>query len=71
MLKNAYAHAMSRLNACITARVLHPFPPNRNLVPRLHDLPFLVETRINLTKIVLMFPRSILLTMIMWQNRPK
>ena len=39
-------------------------PPNRNLVPRLHDQPFLVETRINLTKIVLTFPRSVLLTMI-------
>ena len=39
-------------------------PPKRNLVPRLHDPPFLIETQINLTKIVLLFPHSILLTMI-------
>ena len=64
MLMDAYDHAMPRLNACLTPMVLQPFPPNRNLVPRLHDLPFLVETRINLTKIVLTFPRSVLLTMI-------
>ena len=64
MLNDACAHAMSRLNACLTPRVLQPFPPKRNLVPRLHDLPFLVETEINLTKIVLTLPRSVLLTMI-------
>ena len=64
MLMDAYDHAMSRLNACLTPRVLQPFPPKRNLAPRLHDLPFFVETRINLTKIVLTLPRSILLTMI-------
>ena len=64
MLNDACAHAMSRLNACLTPRVLQPFPPKRNLIPTLHDLPFHVETRINLTKIVLTFPRSVLLTMI-------
>ena len=64
MLNDVWDYAMSRLNACLTPRVLQPFPPNRNLIPRLDDLPFLVETWINLTKIVLMFPRSVLLTMI-------
>ena len=64
MLNDACTHAMSRLNACLTPRVLQPFPPKRNLIPRLHDLPFLVETRINLTKIVLTFPCSVLFTMI-------
>ena len=39
-------------------------PPKRNLISRLHDLPFLVETWINLTKIVLTFPHSVMLTMI-------
>ena len=64
MLNDACAHAMSRFNACLTPRVLQSFSPNRNLVPRLHGLPFLVEIWINLTKIVLTFPRSVLLTMI-------
>ena len=64
MINDACDHAMSRSNACLTPRVLQPYPSKRNLVPRLHNLPFLVETRINLTKIVLMFPRSVLLTMI-------
>ena len=35
MLNDACAHAMSRLNACLTPRVLQPFPPKRNLAPRL------------------------------------
>ena len=64
MINDACAHAMPMLNACLTPRVLQPFPHNRNLVPRLHDLPFLVETWINLAEIILTFPRSILLTMI-------
>ena len=64
MLNDDCDHAMLRLDACLTPRVLQPFLPNRNLIPRLHNLPFLVETRINLTKIVLAFPRSVLLTMI-------
>ena len=64
MLNDDCDHAMSRLSARLTPRVLQPFPPKRNLVLRLYDLPFLVETRINLTKVVLMLPRSILLTMI-------
>ena len=64
MINDACAHAMPRLNACLTPRVLHPIPPKRNLALRLHDLPFPVETQINLTKIVVMPPRSVLLTMI-------
>ena len=64
MINDACAHAMSRLNACLTPRVLQPFPPKRNLILRLHNLPFPVVTRINRTKIVLTFPCSVLLIMI-------
>ena len=33
MLKDVYAHAMSRLNACLTPRVLQHVPPPIHLLP--------------------------------------
>ena len=64
MINDACAHAMPKPNACLTPRVLHPFPLKEILSRDLCYQPSLVETRIDLTKIIILLPRSVLLTMV-------
>ena len=64
MINDACAHAMPMPNACLTPRVLQPFPLKEISSQELYDLPSLVETRIDFMKIIFLLPHSVLLTMV-------
>ena len=56
MINDACAHAMAMLNACLRPRVLQPFPLKEISSQDLYYQPSLVETQIDLTKIILYTP---------------